>query len=275
MPDTTLVEYDEWDDDTFEAESAKLRREATFGKDVKIPTGETTYRFLPAPKGKGSPFVIEASWWFDDPGGEGRFPVLDVAYHFKTRDPIAEAIAEARTLGHHVEADEMEKARSKTVRANVVIRGEEEQGAQRLSMSLAAYDELRQLRTDYGNFAHPATGFDVKIRRTGKERKTRYKAIAVNRGDATPLEDMTLIERQHNIWDAIQLPDPDRMRRGKEAAVLLLGAGVATKNYTKLAPPSTQDWQTVKSRDVTPRRGLPQKRLVETAADAIDTYKDV
>jgi len=199
--DESGVAWGSYDDDAADTD----RSESDFGSSFdSLEDGINYRRILPPPKGSG--------WGRDSNGNPKDSPLLSVWEHRiempGEKQPLVFACPK-KMLGkpcrmcEHSEAHIRSRLRSEkeigfafAPKRKVYLQWfdsrEHEDGKPNIKVYRAGKliaKDLSDLKDKYGDFSHARTGYELKVKRSGKDRDTRYQ---VSQQDVVPLEDYDL-----------------------------------------------------------------------------------
>lgn len=267
---SNLQKYGDWSDEQAAAEKEEYDKTSGSADFWKVPQGSSTVRFLPPRPGK--PTIYRYIWehYFDvaggAPGGSKRQRMVCPLQQAKAdkldprRCPCCAYAEKLRGTGNQ-EDYELAKdyVAQRKVFANILVRDQEDRGIRIWAFGKKVYEQLDAIRRDSragGNFAHPVTGFDIVVKRTGSTMNdTNYTCLPSR--ETSPLHD------DATIMEALleSMPDLDRHAR------IMTEAEV--RKLWHQAFPSAEPI------DAGPRQAAPtgrrQPRARTAADDAIDT----
>lgn len=266
---SNLQKYGEWSDDQAAAEKEEYDKTSGSQDFWKPPQGTSVVRFLPPRPGKSTIYRFIWEHYFDvpgqAPGGTKRQKLVcplqqsKADKHDPRRCPCCAYAERLRGTGNQEDYDLAgEYVAKRSIFANILVRGQEDRGIRVWAFGKKVYEQLDAIRRDTragGNFAHPLTGFDIVVKRTGSGKNdTNYTCLADRQ--ASPLHD------DATIMEALleSMPDLDRHAR-------ILPEAEVRKLWAAAFPGAEPI-------DVTPRGPAPagrQPRARTAADDAIET----
>jgi hypothetical protein len=217
--DDALVNYGDFTlDDTNELE--REAKENSGGNLIyKFPQGRTVLRVVP-PK-KGEKLMKVAYVHYLDVPGVGRVSFNCPRLMAKRGCAVCRKEAELLATGEDIDFKKSRKLKAKRqLFMCAVIRGQEDLGVRVIRFGKMIEDQLIEIRRDEddgGNFAHPVTGFDLKISRSGEtENDTKYKVVKT--GGPKPLSDdatqmATWIEEQPSLDRFLRVLSDEQIER--------------------------------------------------------------
>lgn len=267
---SNLQKWGDWSDEQAAAEKDEYDKTSGNADFWKVPQGSSIVRFLPPRPGR--PTIYRFIWehYIDVPGGapgaNKRQRIVCPLQQSKAdkldprRCPCCAYAEKLRATGNE---DDYKLAgdyvAQRKIFANILVRDQEDRGIRIWSFGKKVYEQLDAIRRDSragGNFAHPVTGFDIVVKRTGATMNdTTYTCLPAR--NSSPLHDDAA------IMEALleSMPDLDRHAR-------ILPEAEIRKVWQSAFPGAEPI-------DVTPRgpaptgRGKPRARTA--ADDAIDT----
>jgi hypothetical protein len=207
-----IQKYSEWTDEAASSDLAQYEATSGLLPRFKPPEGRTDVRALPPVHGLSSPMRFVWEHYIEVPGKERKLylvcPKMQ-AKQDKLPGRFCPACAHlddiklnARSAKAITEAEENFRPRRQTY-MSVVIRGRESEGAKVWGFAKTIFDLLIEMRLGNGgtDYTHPISGYDIRIKRTGTNKQTKYTIFRAGDGpllaDATALDD--LLEAAPNL----------------------------------------------------------------------------
>lgn len=220
----TAVEWEEFSDEDLEVEKEQLGPATKFWK-PKV--GINVVRFLPKLKGWPSLFKVTSEHWLTTPTGRINFTCprsygepCDTCEH-------ANDLRDAPDKASQDLAYDMFSKRN--VYSRIVDRAEPNKGVQIYKFGKRMHDDLIELREDDGDFTHPVTGFDVKIKRKGTTKTdTKYKIKAGPQSELGNMEWIGELADLHNLFGK-PTPREQLVEKIKKTIPVSMQGGGSTK----------------------------------------------
>ena len=185
-----LVEFGDYTDDDAEVERASFENSKGAGRFIKLKGGKTTLRAVPPPAGKKwKRTVWQHSLQIGDRWVMFNCPKMMASKSCKTCAK-ADRLLASRSNSDNRKGKDLRAKRQ--CFANFVVRESEELGPRTMKFGSMIDEQLIEVRRDEdtgGNFAHPISGFDLRITKSGEKMSTTYKVVPVGKAAATPLHD--------------------------------------------------------------------------------------
>lgn len=178
------------------------------GKFEKMSAGKNRYRFLPGVDGK-KPIVVVWTHYVTDPSGSKKvFVCVKMHTKNKKRCRVCEASSVMQKSGNAVDRKTGEDMRAKLqLYANVINRAREDDGPKVLRFGKMIYDDLQVIMEDEGDIFDPGPdGFDIVIRKSGKDRRTEYKTTP-SKNCSLGIDEDLWIDDLHNLDKELEFPD--------------------------------------------------------------------
>jgi hypothetical protein len=182
----------------------------------RFPEGSTLVRAIPLARGSQDKLVLAYGQHFVKKPGEEKATAIACARSFgqpcQVCDLISLLLASRQPAA--IRAAEEYKVTAKAL-WNVLVRGEEDAGAQTADIGRQILKDLQQIRASKssgGNFTDPHNGFDIEVVKTGSGMATRYSAAAVRQSSRlaeTDEEIQMLIENQPDKSSLIDMSIPE------------------------------------------------------------------
>ncbi len=207
--------------DEAEAEEKELARGSS--QYLKLADGRNVLRFMPAPAGSRSPFLLahqhyikmagmENAISFNCPRAMGSKPCL-----------VCQKAEQFRASGDKADYDFAGQLLPKLrVFAAVVARAQPELGPQVLAYGKQIHEALVKIRKDPnagGDFTNPVDGFDIVVEKAGAGMDTKYKVLPSRTN--SPLGDDTWLDMIPDLRRFGRVPSDD------EVATLVQGLSFA------------------------------------------------
>lgn len=185
-----LVQYGDFTLDEVSEQEKEAESQSGMGLIFKIPQGRSIIRAIP-PK-PGERLMKVAYVHYIDVPGVGRVNFNCPRIMAKQACPACAQEAKLIATGSEVDSKKAYKLKAKRrLYMPIIVRGEEDNGPRILAFGKMIEDQLLDIRKDEddgGNFAHPISGFDLKLMRKGeKQNDTEYKVSKT--GEVKPLSE--------------------------------------------------------------------------------------
>jgi hypothetical protein len=228
--------YEAYDDSAAEAEQDEMENEGTGGPEDRLAVGRNVRRILPPPKGsawgpKGRPSPFRKVWEhrLEIPGAKR--PLLFNCPRRMGKNRKCLVCDEAMKLDKSTNPLDKDRASglfpSRKYLVNWVDREKEDEGVKVGKIGIKLYEQIGDLREENGDYTHPVKGFDIVIKRKGKERDTTYKAF---KGSTCQLQEdakvgTEWIADQYDLDQFSECPSEDGMDAVMEQLQKLLDEG--------------------------------------------------
>ena len=193
------LNYGEWTVDAVARDRAQASDKTEI---LKLREGRNILRFLPPPKGAGSPFVVVWQHYVEGLDGNRLIFPCPLKNH-KQFCPVCEKANDLSRTGNPVDREQAYQLWPKMrVFAEVVDMDNSHAGPQVFAFGKLIYEQLVKIRTDSrlgGNFTDPEDGFDIIIDRSGSGKfDTRY-TVNSDKLNASALEDFTWLDYRNDL----------------------------------------------------------------------------
>lgn len=212
--------------------------DAEAGDWLKKPEGDTTFRFLPPPPGEGLPWLVVYEHSIKPPGAS--FPVRFPCPKLMSRKPCSYCAESARLMKTGKKADRdlgFSFAAKRQCYSDVIDRANEDHGPFIFSFGKKTHEPLQGIYDNPrkgGNIAHPFTGRDVILNRTGLGQfDTTYSISVALEPSPLALDEETLrrwLGMRHDFSNfALPMSDEENKRKVEEAADRAANSGGYTR----------------------------------------------
>lgn len=196
MPDfqsKSLIKYEPLTPEVLEEMNEEFD-ELTAGDIGKIGVGKSVWRVLPGMRGCRAFVVVMEHYRKAVTGKSVRF--VCPRHHAKSACPDCARAQELRASGHPLDYEEAGTFLPKlSAYCNAVNRSNESRGPQVLVFKKLAYNQIKGILADDGDFTNPNDGFDLIVTREGtKKEDTKYDVKAA-RDNSALHADATMVAR--------------------------------------------------------------------------------
>jgi hypothetical protein len=264
-----------------EKEESELSRGSS--QYLKLSEGRNVLRFMPAPAGQKSPFLLahqhyikmagmENAISFNCPRAMGSKPCL-----------VCQKAEQFRATGDKADYDFAGELLPKLrVYAGVIARAQPELGPQVFAYGKQIHEGLVKIRKDPsagGDFTNPVDGFDIVVEKTGSGMDTKYKVMAARNN--TPLGDDAWLDMMVDLRRFGRVPTEDEVSTLVQGLAFASGRGGGNRTQGRGAPAQVGRGRTagndldqsdkLASSNRGPRRCRRGPRLFRSAAASVHT----